>query len=475
MSSFGIEMRCIARLSLPVALSQLGMTTMAAIDTILLGHVGVDELAACALGNVWEWTWLCLGFGLVLGIEALVSQAHGRGDGLATALALQRGLIVAALVSVPICIALAFTRQALELCGQDAHVAALAGRYNLYKLPVIPCFLAYTALRQYLQGRTLVAPPTIVMWLGNAVHLPLSYALIFGWGGVPPLGIEGAAMAESCTFVLLVCGLIGWILRYRLHDGAWRPWSREAFALHGIARTLRLGAPVSLQIACEAWAFSGAALMAGWIDADAVVSHQIALNLAVLSFMLPLGVSQGASIRVGNLIGAGDTQGMQRAIKASLLLGAGVMLLPALAFTLLRTELPRLYNDEPGVIVLAAKLLPIAGAFQLFDGTQVVAGAILRSMGRPDGGAILSLIGYYVVALPLGYVLGVVLHVGLVGIWIGLAVGLVTVAGTLLLLLRRTARKPLFALQLSRERACAPSVVSDDLLEAGGDTGGVAV
>jgi MATE family, multidrug efflux pump len=451
------------------------MTTMAAVDTLFMGHVGVDELAACALGNAWEWTWLCLGFGLVLGIEAQVSQAHGRGDGPATALALQRGIIIAGLVSVPICIALAFTRQGLELCGQGAHIAALAGRYNLYKLPVIPCFLVYTALRQYLQGRTIMAPPTIVMWLGNAVHIPLSYALIFGVGGLPALGIEGAAMAESFTFVLLVCGLVGWIRHYRLHEGAWRPWNHEALALHGIARALRLGAPVSLQIGCEAWAFSIAALMAGWIDVDAVVSHQIALNLAVLSFMLPLGVSQGASTRVGNLIGAGDTRGMQRAIKASLLLGASVMLLPALIFTLLRTELPRLYNQEPGVVGLAAQLLPIAAAFQLFDGTQVVAGAILRSMGRPDGGAILSLIGYYVIALPLGYLLGLVLHVGLVGIWIGLAVGLVTVAGTLLLLLRRTAQRPLFALQLSRERAGAATVATDDLLDASGDTGSIAV
>jgi MATE family, multidrug efflux pump len=473
MSSLWIELRRIARLSVPVALSQLGMTTMAAVDTVFLGHVGVDDLAACALGNVWEWTWLCLGFGLVLGIEALVSQAHGRGDGAATALALQRGIIIAAIVSVPICVALAFTRQGLELCGQDAHVAALAGRYNLYKLPVIPCYLTFTALRQYLQGRTIMAPPTIVMWLGNAAHIPLSYLLIFGAAGVPGQGIEGAAMAESITFVLLVCGLIEWIRHHRLHDGAWCPWTREVFALHGIARVLRLGAPVSLQIACEAWAFSIAALMAGWLDAEAVASHQIALNLAVLSFMLPLGVSQGASTRVGNLIGAGDTRGMQRAIKASLLLGAGVMLLPALTFSLLSTELPRLYNQEPGVVAHAAALLPIAAAFQLFDGTQVVAGAILRGMGRPDGGAILSLVGYYVIALPLGYLLGLVLHIGLVGIWIGLAVGVVTTSSSLLLLLRRTARRPLFALQLGLARA-GTGTAADALLDAGSDRGSIA-
>ncbi len=464
MPSLGLEVTTIARLSVPVALSQLGMTAMAAVDTLLLGHVGVDELAACALGNVWEWTWLCLGFGLVMGIEALISQAHGRGDGPATALALQRGVVLAAIASVPIGVALLLTRQGLELLGQDPSVAALAGRYNLYKLPVVPCFLVYTALRQYLQGRTLMAPATIVMWIGNAVHVPLSLGLIFGFGPVPALGIEGAALAESLTFVLLVLGLVAWIQRRRLHDGAWRPWSGESLQPRGLLQAARLGVPVSMQIAFEAWAFSLAALMAGWIHRDAVGSHQIALNLVVLTFMLPLGVSQAASARVGNLIGAGDTLGMRQAVRASLLLGAGVMLLPALSFTLLRAELPRLYSDEPGVVALATSLLPIAAAFQLFDGTQVVAGALLRGMGRPDGGAALSLIGYYVIALPLGYVLGLVCGWGLVGVWVGLAVGLVTVAVALVALLARTARRPLFALQIDIERASSAPPSSGDIL-----------
>lgn len=425
---------------------------MAVVDTLLLGRVGVDELAACALGNVWEWTWLCLGFGLVMGIEALISQAHGRGDGPATALALQRGIVLAGIASLPIGVALVLTRQGLELLGQDPAIAALAARYNLYKLPVVPCFLVYTALRQYLQGRTLMAPATIVMWIGNAVHVPLSLVLIFGFGPVPALGIEGAAIAESSTFVLLVLGLIGWIHRHRLHAGAWRPWSSESHELRGLLQAARLGAPVAMQIAFEAWAFSLAALMAGWIDRDAVGSHQIALNLVVLSFMLPLGISQAASARVGNLIGAGDAQGMRQAVKASVLLGAGVMLIPAISFILLRAQLPGLYSDEPGVVDLAARLLPIAAAFQLFDGTQVVAAAVLRGMGRPDGGAALSLIGYYVIALPLGYVLGLVLGFGLVGVWIGLAVGLVAVAAALATLLARTASRPLFALQLDLDR-----------------------
>lgn len=446
MPTLGFELKTLARLSIPVALSQLGMTAMGAIDTLLLGHVGVDELAAAALGNVWEWTWLCVGYGLVLGSESLISQAHGRGDGAEAALALQRAIVVALLASVPIGAALCWTREGLLLLGQDPGLAELAGRYNAYKLAVVPSYLIFAALRLYLQGRTLMSAPTIVMWIGNGVHLLLSSALIYGWAGLSPRGIEGAAIAESICFVLLVLGLAAWIRAFHLHAGAWQPWSRQSFCRLG--RVLRLGLPVSLQIGFEAWAFSIAALMAGWLERDAVSSHQIALSLALFSFMIPLGIAQSAATRVGNLIGAGDGWQMRRAVSAALLLGAAVMLVPALVLLSLRNELPRLYSEDSAVIASAAGLLPIAAAFQMFDGLQTVAGGILRGMGRPDAGAVLSLVCYYVFALPLGYLLGSSAGLGLRGIWLALALGLVVLSVSLLLEVRRCASRPLAELQL---------------------------
>src|SRR5262245_15090904 len=150
MAALRVELIRIARLSVPVALSQLGMMTMGAVETLMVGHLGPTELAASALGNVWEWTWLCLGLGLVMGIDPLISQAHGRGDGPGTALALQRGLVLGVIASLPICLCLAYTREGLLLLGQEPAVAELAGTYNLFKLPTVPCYLIYSALRQYL-------------------------------------------------------------------------------------------------------------------------------------------------------------------------------------------------------------------------------------------------------------------------------------------------------------------------------------
>jgi MATE family multidrug resistance protein len=452
MASLRVELTLMARLSVPVALSQLGMMTMGAVETLMVGHLGATELAACALGNVWEWTWLCLGLGLVMGIDPLISQAHGRGDGPGTALALQRGIVLGMIVSVPVCVGLVFTREGLGFLGQDPVVAEVAGRYNLYKLPTAPCYLVYSALRQYLQGRTLMLPVTVVMWMGNAVHALLTWVLVFGKLGVPALGIIGAAVSESVTFLLLVLGLILAIRVFGLHRGAWRSWRRDSFAWYGLVQTVRLGVPIGMQIAFEAWAFSIATFMAGWLGRGAVGSHQIVLNLSALAFMIPLGVSQGAATRVGNLVGAGDSEGLRTAVGAAMILGAGVMVPPALVFSVFNQQLAALYSSDPEVVRLASQILPIAAAFQLCDGSQVVAGGVLRGMGRPDAGALLSLLGYYVAALPLAYVAAFVWGYGLVGIWSALAFGLTIVATALMILVRRASRHPLLALQLDIER-----------------------
>ncbi|HWA72568.1 MAG TPA: MATE family efflux transporter [Polyangiaceae bacterium] len=441
--SLKLELRTLLRLSAPVALTQLGLMTTGIVDTLMVSHLGVKELAASALGNTWQWAWLSMGLGVLMGLDPLISQAHGRGDQTATALALQRGVVLALLVSVPICACLAFTREGLLLLGQEPEVAALAARYNLWKIPTVPCFLVYSAIRQYLQGRTLMAAATWVMWIGNALHVPLNWLLIFGHLGAPALGLVGAGLASSLMTAFLVVGLVLWVRVFGLHHGAWRAWDRQSFAPRGLLQMLRLGVPVGAQISLEVCAFSLATMMAGWLGTEAVASHQIVLNMAALSFMVPLGVSQAAAARVGNLIGEGDVLGMRRAVRAALLLGAGVMVFSALLFSVLRFQLPRLFTEDAAVVLFSAQILPIAAAFQLSDGTQVVSGGVLRGMGRPNAAAAVNLVGYYALALPLAYVLGFRQGLGLVGVWIALALGLTTVALALLIWVRRTARRPL--------------------------------
>jgi MATE family multidrug resistance protein len=352
---------------------------------------------------------------------------------------------------------LLLTGEGLRLLGQPPAIAELARQFNWLRLPVVACFLLFTALRQYLQGRGWLAPAAFAAYLTTAVNAVLDWALIFGHLGLPALGLRGAAIAGSLSALLLVTSL--WVMiRVLLGSSERRRWDAESFAWSGLRQTLRLGLPIGVQMSLEAWAFTLAAFMAGWIDVVAIGSHQIVLNMAALSFMVPLGISMGAATRVGNLIGEGDEPGMRRAVRSALGLGAGVMVFAAAAFAVFRHELPRLYSDDPGLVALSAQILPVAGAFQIADGTQAVAGGVLRGMGRPQVAAMVNLVGYYALALPLAYLLGFRAGLGLLGIWLALAAGLLLVAGALLYCIRRTERIPLSELQVRVSGAGLPEV-----------------
>ncbi len=447
-SPFLTELRTVTRLSAPVVLTQVGLMMTNVIDTLMVGRLGVTELAATALANMWQWMFLSFGFGLVMGIDPLVSQGHGRGDGNEVALALQRALLLAVIVSVPVSLGMFFTKEGLLALGQAPKTAELAATYNLWKLPTVPGFLIYTALKQYLQGRTIMAPATWVMWIGNALHVVANYALIFGHFGLPPLGLKGAAIASTVTTSFFALGLAGWAYAFGLFEGAWRAWDRLSFSPRGVLRVARLGVSVGGQVWLEGTAFSIAAMLAGWISTAAVASHQVVLSLAGTAFMVPYGISQGAATRVGNLIGASDHAGMRRAAGAALVAGVAAMAVSAILFVLLRAELPSLFTKDANVIALSAAILPIAAAFQLSDGAQGVAGGILRGLGRPDAAAVVNLLGYYTLALPAAYWFGVREGRGLPAVWIALAGGLTVVAGLLLFWVARTVRRPLDELRV---------------------------
>jgi MATE family multidrug resistance protein len=442
------ELRALYALSWPATVTQVGLMLMNVVDTLIVARISPDVLAGAALAGMWQWSTMSLAMGTVMGTDPLISQAHGRGDHAAAGLALHRGLLVAALMSVPICIAVLLTGPALRLLGQPPAAIELGARFNMLRLPTVPSFLLFTAYRQFLQARGQMGPTTWLIYAANVLNALLAWSLVFGHFGLPALGMDGAAYAGSISFVALLFGTWLSIRLLRLTAGAERRWDRESFSLSGLMAVLRIGVPVGLQLWLEAFAFSLASFMVGWISVEAVGAHQIALNLASLTFMVPLGISMGASARIGNLIGAGDAPGMRHAVRVSLACGAGVMTVSALTFTLLRLELPRLYTDQAALIALAAQIIPLAGAFQLSDGTQVVAGGALRGMGRPHAAAVVNLLGYYALALPLGYVLAFKLDLGLRGIWIGLTAGLLVVSAALLFWVRRTALRPLAELSV---------------------------
>ena len=430
------EARTLVRLSLPVAAAQVGTMMMGMVDTAMVGRVSVDALAAASIGNAFVYFTLLSTNGLLMGMDPIVSHAHGRGDGRTAGIALQRGLVLAVLMSLVVGAVWAAVGPVLEQLRQEPRLVEAARGYVRVQIPSIIFFLCFTALRQQLQGREIMRPAMWATLIANVSNVFLNWVLIFGHLGAPALGLEGAGIATALNRAVML-GLLVWFVRAAdLLEGAWVPWSWEAIEGRGLRQILHLGWPVSLQMALEILAFSGSTLVAGWIGATAIAAHQVTLNFAALSFMMPLGISQAAATRVGNLLGAREPDRAQRAAWLAFAMGAGVMSVAAILFIALRNELPKVLTSDLEVVALSASIFPIAAAFQIFDGVQVVGCGVLRGMGRTRPVAWFNLVAYWGLGLPLGTWLALRQGWGLAGIWWGLFLGLAVVASALVLWIR---------------------------------------
>ncbi|MFV8755542.1 MATE family efflux transporter [Nannocystaceae bacterium ST9] len=424
-------------MSAPMMLTQLGTMLFGVVDTLMVGRVGVAELDAAALGNVWLWGTIVVCFGIVYGLDPIIAHAHGRGDGRRAGLALQQGLIVALVISIPLMASMALTEEVLILLGQEPELAAQAEVYLGVQVWSLPPFLGFMALRQYLQGREIIAPALWVVMIANLLNVAGNELLIFGHAGLPALGLIGAGIATGITRTALFVGLALWTWRGKLYAGAWQPWSRAAFEPRGLLEVLRYGLPVGLQYLLEVWAFQLATLIAGDLGERELAAHSIVLNVASLTFMLPLGISFSASTLVGSQLGAGRRHEAQRIAWLALAFGGSVMLGCALLLVATRGVIPRLFTADAQVILIAASIFPIAGAFQVFDGLQVVGGAILRGMGDTRPAVAFNLIAYYALAMPLAFWLVYERGGGLIELWWSLVLGLAVVAGSMVVWVHR--------------------------------------
>lgn len=426
----------------PVVLTQLGLMGFGVVDTVMLGRVGVAELDAAALGNLWLMGTTIFGIGVMYGLDPIITHAFGRDDGERAGLALQQGIVLAVLLSIPLIASAWLAEEALLLFAQDPELCDEAEAYlTIQSWSVMPLLIFY-ALRQYLQAREIVAPALWVTLLANITNIVGNELLIFGHQIGPLLlpgwGLRGAGLASAITRALLAVGLIGWTLRRGLHRGAWpaSAWGAAAFNPRELLGVLRYGVPVGLQYTLEAWAFQLSTLLAGDLGRNQLAAHTIVLNVASVTYMVPLGISFSASTIIGSLVGSRRYDAAQRTAWIALVVGGGVMLLSAAVLIAGRQLLPSLYTDEREVVLLAASIVPIAAAFQLFDGVQVVGGGILRGTGDTLPAAIFNAIAYYGVALPLGAYLVLVRGFGLPAIWWSMLIGLALVAGTLVVWVR---------------------------------------
>ena len=423
------ELRPLARLAGPIVLSQVGSHLMVAVDTAMIGHASSKALTASGIASVWLTGTSMLAYGVLHGMDPIVTQAHGAGDDERAHLALRRGVVVALLVGVLLALVWSVTGPALRvLGGQDPEIAAMAHRYALAQLPTVPFGMLFIALRQYLQGRGVLRPMVWAAVWGNLFNAAANGLLIYGGLGIPALGLTGAGIATGLTRLVMFLLVLGHAHGHPLMPDRWWPRTRRAFEAGPLWQLIRIGVPVGVQMGLEVWAFGLSTLMAGWLGVTAGAAHMVALNLASLSFMVPLGVSMAATTRVGNLLGAGEPARAQRAAWTAMATGATCMAVSGLTFLLARTTIPRIYSSDPEVLAAAAAILPIAAAFQVVDGIQVTGAGVLRGMGNTRPAALFNLLGYWILGLPLGWWLAFEGGHGLAGVWWGLALGLLVVA-----------------------------------------------
>ncbi len=417
------EVRRVAGLAWPIVLGLLAHMAMGAVDTLMVGRLGGEALAAMALAHGYGFSWVILARGLVHGIDPLVTQAFGAGDEERVGRSLSLGLVVGCLAAIPVTLAHLVAGPVLAALGQPEEVVPLAARYCVALAPGVLPMLVFLACRQVLHGMGRVRP-VMAATVGAAVlNVLLNRWWMFGGLGVPALGALGCALATSACQVALLLGLLA--LAWSPLRRAWRGL-RPGWDLAGLRRVLGFGAPVALQLGLEVWGFNAATFLAGRLGADPVAAHSVVLSLATLTFTVPLGVSQAATTRVGNLVGAGRPWG--RAALASLLLGVGFMACSGLVLALWPEDLLRLYTSDPAVLALGSGIVLVAAAFQVFDGAQVVGAGILRALGDVRRPAILVAVSFWGAGLPAGALLALGLGWGLAGIWCGLALGLCLLA-----------------------------------------------
>jgi MATE family multidrug resistance protein len=420
------DLRALVRLALPVAIVQVAMMAMGAVDTIMVGRVSPTDLAAVALGNLYVFGVTVFGMGVLFALDPVISQAVGAGDAVGVARGVQRGGMLSLGLTVVAVLLLLPAGPFLRALDQPPDVVPVAAGYALASIPGVLPFYGFNVLRQSLQAMGRITPILATVLLANLANVFFNWVLIFGNLGFPALGAVGTGWATSLSRWFMMLALLA--LAWPLLRPAVVPFRPEVTAPGPLFRFLRLGAPIGAQQFLEFGVFGAAGLLMGWMGTVAMASHQVALNLAALTFMVPVGVAQATAVLVGQGVGRGDPPGARRSAGAGLLAGAGFMTLAAVLLLSAPDLLARVYTDEPRVLGLAAMLIPIAGIFQVFDGLQVVSAGVLRGVGDTRVPMLLNLVGFWLVGLPVSYVLGFVVEVGPAGIWWGLAAGIGLVA-----------------------------------------------
>lgn len=415
-----------ANLAFPIVLVNVGMQGMGLVDAIMLGRVSSADLAAGGLGNFYFFAIAIIGIGVLMALDPVIAQGIGAKDEAQIARGIQRGVLMTAIIAVVVSLLFLPAKGVLSLLRQPEDVVPKAAAYVLWSIPGMLPFFAFNMLRQTLQAFHRVGPVVIAVLVGNVLNGFLNWVLIYGNLGFAARGVVGSSMATSIS---------RWVMALVVLAFAWptvRPyltaWRRESLELTPLLKMFRLGFPVGMQFLAEAGAFGLTTVMTGWLGTTVLAGHEIALSLASMTFMVPMGVAAAAAVMVGHAVGRGDVAASRRDAVAALVVGVGFMAVCAIVFAIIPETLAGIYTHDAATFALAATLIPIAAVFQVFDGTQVISSSILRGAGDTRVPAILHALSFWAVGIPLGAIIAFTFKQGAAGLWWGLTAGLAAAA-----------------------------------------------
>jgi len=415
-------------LAVPIMAGQISQMLVGLVDSAMVGHVSTLALASSALALNVSNIPLVFGFGAMSGLSVRVAQAQGAKDDALSAKLLRHGVWLSLMLGAFLSLLMLAMIPLLGHLGQPADVAREAKPFfALLALSVVPVVVGFS-VKSFGEAMQNPWPPTLLFLASVPLTALLNWVFVYGNLGAPAMGLVGAGVATLLARTAATAALLTWLSRARKFEAV-RPrhWT-GALERAELASLISVGVPIGFQVAIEVGAFSAGALIVGLLGRDPLAAHQVAITCAATTFMLPLGLAGATTVRIGNAVGARKLDEVRAIGASSAVIGTLIMMTSASMFFFFGHQIASVFLKDPAVIDLAARLLLVAALFQLFDGVQVTMAGALRGLGDALAPMLVCTVGYWVLALPFGWLLAFKGGMGARGVWFGFALGLAIVA-----------------------------------------------
>lgn len=418
------EVKHLMKIALPVTLGQLGHISVGVADSMMLGRLGSVELAASTIGLSVFIPFMMLGIGVSYGLSPLVARADGENNHTGITSILKHGFLLNIAFGLLLSISLWGGASYLRFLNQPVEIIDYTIVYFQWLAASLVPFMVYQSLKQFSEGLGIAKPAMLISLSGNLLNIVLNYLFIFGKMGMPAMGVEGAGITTLMSRIYMAAMMfayIRWNRRFALYIKSLKNTTLQWIEMGALSK---ISFPIGIQMSFETGAFGFAAIMAGWLGTTEIAAHQIALNLAAITYMAATGLASAATVRVGYGFGRRAPELIQRSGATALWMVLVFMLCNAALFMIFRSWLPTLYIADEEIIAMASSLLLITAFFQLSDGVQCVSLGILRGIGDVRLPTVIALLAYWIIGLPVGYWLAFSKGYGITGIWYGFLIGL---------------------------------------------------